>query len=100
MLEVHVGKHFAGNLFKSESKRSKYYFGYTEKCLPQNAVSLSMPVVNEQYGSEYKLHLIFDMNLPEGALSKRLRKKFCKTLPNFDDLVLLRIVGKLQIGRF
>jgi serine/threonine-protein kinase HipA len=99
MLKVHVGKHFAGSLFKSESERSKYYFGYAEKCLPQNAVSLSMPVVNEQYGSEYKLHPIFDMNLPEGALSERLRKEFSKTLPHFDDLVLLRIVGKSQIGR-
>ncbi len=60
----------------------------------KNAVSLSMPVVNEQYGSDYKLHPIFDMNLPEGALSKRLRKKFSKILSNFDDLVLLRIAGK------
>jgi hypothetical protein len=45
-----------------------------------------MPVVNEQYGSDYKLHPVFDMNLPEGALGERLRKEFSKTLPNFDRL--------------
>lgn len=99
MLKVHVGKQLAGSLFKSDSEKTKFYFGYDEQCPPQNAVSLSMPVVNEQYVVEYKLHPIFDMNLPEGALGERLRKEFSKALPHFDDLVLLGIVGKSQIGR-
>jgi serine/threonine-protein kinase HipA len=99
MLKVHAGNQLAGRLFKSESERSKFYFGYNEQCLPQNAVSLSMPVMPEQYASDYKLHPIFDMNLPEGALGERLRKEFSKVLPHFDDLALLGIVGKSQIGK-
>ncbi|WP_340123716.1 type II toxin-antitoxin system HipA family toxin [Methylobacter svalbardensis] len=99
MLRVYVGKQFAGSLFKSEVDYNKYGFSYNEQCPYQNAVSLSMPVVNDQYSSDYRLHPIFDMNLPEGALGDRLRKQFSKVLPNFDDLALLEIVGKSQIGR-
>jgi len=42
---------------------------------------------------------IFEMNLPEGALRERLRLQFAKTIPEFDDLDLLQIVGTSQIGR-
>lgn len=99
MLKVHVDKKLAGTLIKSDIDRNKFYFGYDEQCQPENAVSLSMPVMKEQYGVQYKLHPIFDMNLPEGVLGERLRKEFSKALPQFDDLVLLGIVGKSQIGR-
>jgi serine/threonine-protein kinase HipA len=39
------------------------------------------------------------MNLPEGALLERLRLRFAKTVEAFDDLALLSIVGRSQIGR-
>jgi serine/threonine-protein kinase HipA len=39
------------------------------------------------------------MNLPEGALLEKLRLRFAKAIPNFDDLHLLEIVGQSQIGR-
>lgn len=45
------------------------------------------------------LHPIFDMNLPEGALAKRLRRTFSKLVPDFDALAMLKIVGLSQIGR-
>jgi serine/threonine-protein kinase HipA len=99
MLKVYAGKEAAGNVFKSDMDAHKFYFLYNEQCQPQNAISLSMPVTNTPYISDYKLHPIFDMNLPEGMLSERLRKEFSKTLPHFDDLVLLKIIGRSQIGR-
>ena len=100
MLKVYVQKQLAGSLFKPESDPNKYHFRYDEKCPPQFAVSLTMPVVNEHYTSDYNtLHPVFDMNLPEGALSDRLRKEFSKVIPNFDSMALLQIVGKSQIGR-
>ena len=78
MLKVYAEKQLAGSLFKPESDPNKYHFGYDEQCPPQSAVSLSMPVGNEHYTSDYKApHPIFDMNLPEGALADRLRKVVC-----------------------
>lgn len=100
MLKVYVNKQLAGSLFKPESEPNKYHFGYDEQCPPQCAVSLSMPVVHEQYVSDYKtLHPVFDMNLPEGALAERLRREFSKVIPQFDAMALLKIVGQSQIGR-
>lgn len=100
MLKIYADQALAGSLFKPESDPLKYHFRYEEQCPPQSAVSLSMPVVNEHYTSDYKaLHPIFDMNLPEGALAERLRKAFSKVIPNFDAMALLKIVGKSQIGR-
>lgn len=100
MLKVFVTDHMVGNLFNPESAPQKFHFGYVENCPAERAVSLTMPVVNEHYASDYKtLHPIFDMNLPEGALAERLKKKFSKVIANFDDLAMLKIVGKSQIGR-
>ena len=100
MIKVYVDQRLAGSLFKAESDPSKYHFGYDEACPPEQAVSLSMPIVKEHYVSDYKvLHPVFDMNLPEGFLAERLRKEFSKVIPQFDALALLKIVGKSQIGR-
>jgi serine/threonine-protein kinase HipA len=101
MLKVFVDKQPAGNLFKSELERGIFYFGYDTQCPSQNAVSLTMPVVSDPYPYDFKhqLHPIFDMNLPEGDLRKHLRIQFSKAVPNFDDLAMLEILGKYQIGR-
>jgi serine/threonine-protein kinase HipA len=58
-----------------------------------------MPVIADQYDSMGALHPIFEMNLPEGALLERLRLSFAKVVPGLDDLHLLAIVGRSQIGR-
>jgi serine/threonine-protein kinase HipA len=39
------------------------------------------------------------MNLPEGALRERLRMSFAKAAGSFDDMDLLSVVGRSQIGR-
>ena len=98
MINVYVDKLLAGQIEKSESESDKYIFGYNNDCLPENAVSLTMPKQFEQF-EYYGLHPIFDMNIPEGALFERLRKNLSKALPKFDDLTLLGILGKFQIGR-
>ena len=103
MLKVYVENHAIGKLFKSELKPDigQYLFTYQNPCLAENAISLTMPVVADPYPYTYKhkLHPIFDMNLPEGELGKRLRSRFGKAVTNFDDLALLKITGKSQLGR-
>jgi serine/threonine-protein kinase HipA len=42
---------------------------------------------------------IFEMNLPEGTLRERLRLAFAKATGTFDDVDLLSIVGRSQLGR-
>jgi len=99
VLKVYIEKQFTGSLFKSESRRNTFCFGYDEQSHRQNAVSISMPVVNEQYIVNHNLHPIFDMNIPEGALKDHLHNQFSNVFPDFDDLSLLGIIGKSQIGR-
>lgn len=100
-LDVYVSHQPAGMLFEAAMEEGVFFYLYYRDCLPMNAVSLTMPVVADPYQFDYKhqLHPIFDMNLPEGDLRKRLRQKFSKAIPNFNDLDLLEIVGNSQIGR-
>lgn len=45
------------------------------------------------------LHPIFAMNLPEGEMLKEIKELFAKTIQTLDDLTLLQITGRSQIGR-
>jgi serine/threonine-protein kinase HipA len=63
------------------------------------AVSLTMPMRLTSYEQDYGLHPIFEMNLPEGALRERLRLTFAKETGKFDDLDILAITGRSQMGR-
>jgi serine/threonine-protein kinase HipA len=98
-LDVYCAGQRAGALAHSDTHEGEYLFGYAADCPTKNAVSLTMPVVRDQYDSMNTVHPIFEMNLPEGALLERLRLRFAKAIPNFDDLALLEIVGHSQIGR-
>jgi serine/threonine-protein kinase HipA len=98
-LEVLAGTAHAGILTRSDLAEADYLFGYRAGCPPQSAISLTMPVIADQYDSTGALHPIFEMNLPEGALLEQLRLGFAKAVPDFDDLNLLAIVGRSQIGR-
>jgi serine/threonine-protein kinase HipA len=89
----------AGTLARSQIEEDAYLFDYAPDCPDEDAVSLTMPVVRDQYDSMNGLLPIFEMNLPEGALLERLRMQFAKLIPNFDSLDLLAIVGRSQIGR-
>lgn len=98
-LDIYVqGKH-SGTLGRSAIRPLSYVFGYQPEATPQQAVSLTMPVMPDQYGYQQGVHPIFQMNLPEGELRELLRNRFQKTVQNFDDLALLGIVGHSQIGR-
>lgn len=60
---------------------------------------MTMPVRLASWGQAWGLHPIVEMNLPEGVLRERLRLGFAKAAGTFDDLDLLAIVGRSQIGR-
>ncbi len=63
------------------------------------AVSLTMPVRLASWNTPFGLAPIFEMNLPEGSLREHLRLAFAKATGSFDDLDILSIVGRSQIGR-
>jgi serine/threonine-protein kinase HipA len=98
-LNVFVGRIPVGALVRSDVEEDTILFGYRDATPAEHAVSLSMPVRVDQYDAMSGLLPIFEMNLPEGALRERLRLQFAKTIPEFDDLDLLQIVGSSQIGR-
>lgn len=98
-LDVYCSGQRTGALVRSDVHEGDFLFGYVANCQAKSAVSLTMPVVRDQYDSMNTVHPIFEMNLPEGALLEKLRLRFAKVTPNFDDLALLEIVGQSQIGR-
>lgn len=74
-------------------------FAYAPAAQTGDAVSLTMPVRLASWDTDFGLAPIFEMNLPEGALRERLRMAFAKATGSFDDLDLLSIVGRSQVGR-
>jgi serine/threonine-protein kinase HipA len=98
-LHTFTGDRPVGSVTRSDLEPDTFLFGYRNGTPPESAVSLTMPVRADQYDSMSGLLPIFEMNLPEGALRERLRLQFAKTIPEFDDLDLLQIVGTSQIGR-
>lgn len=74
-------------------------FAYAVNADPVDAVSMTMPVRLASWDSDFGLAPIFEMNLPEGALRERLRMAFAKATGAFNDLDLLGIVGRSQVGR-
>lgn len=98
-VSVFVDQICAGTISRSDIAADTFLFGYTEGCEDRCAVSLTMPVVADQYDSMGFLHPVFEMNLPEGILRQRLELMFAKAVRDFDALTLLEIVGRSQIGR-
>jgi serine/threonine-protein kinase HipA len=98
-LQVFASSVFTGALTHSDREPDTILFNYRQATRSEDAVSVTMPVRADQYDSMGGLLPIFEMNLPEGALKERLRMQFAKTIPEFDDLDLLSIVGSSQIGR-
>ena len=98
-LDVHASSRLAGTLARSELDLDTFIFGYEAGASASDAVSLTMPVVADQYDAMGVVHPIFEMNLPEGALLEKLRLSFSKVLPDMDSLGLLALVGQSQIGR-
>lgn len=88
----------ASGLLGSKGPRGSA-FAYAASADPADAVSMTMPVRLASWDSDFGLAPIFEMNLPEGALRERLRMAFAKATGTFNDLDLLRIVGRSQVGR-
>ena len=74
-------------------------FVYEPGTAAERAVSVTMPVRLESWNTPLGVAPIFEMNLPEGALRERLRLAFAKATGTFDDVELLSIVGRSQLGR-
>lgn len=98
-VNVFVSGDFSGVITRSDVEQDTFLFTYDPACPPERAVSLTMPVVSDQYDSMGTIHPIFEMNLPEGQLRYRLELMFSKVVKDFDALSLLEITGKSQIGR-
>lgn len=82
----------AGHLLRE----SQYVFNYTatERA---NEVSLTMPIRAQSYAST-PLMPVFSMNLPEGYLFDLIARRIAKH-ERIDDMRLLAITGRRQIGR-
>src|SRR6266404_2641973 len=97
MIKVWTDSAEAGLLDRLRDRGSA--FAYLPETVPQRAVSVTMPVRLPSWDVPFGLAPIFDMNLPEGALRERLRLTFAKATGTFDELDLLTIVGRSQVGR-
>jgi serine/threonine-protein kinase HipA len=98
-LSVFAAGSHCGLLSRSAIEEQTFLFTYDRACPGQHAVSLTMPVLPDQYDSVGTIHPVFEMNLPEGQLRHRLELMFSKVLPDFDALSLLGLTGKSQLGR-
>src|SRR5208282_1320081 len=87
----------AGLLDRRGERGSTFVYG--PDAAPGRAVSVTMPVQLASWDTAYGIAPIFEMNLPEGPLRERLRLAFAKATGTFDDLDLLGIEGRSQVGR-
>ncbi len=97
MIKVWTDGLAAGVLDRFESRGST--FAYDRAVDQQREVSLTMPARTASWNTPVGLAPIFEMNLPEGALRERLRLAFAKATGSFDDIDVLTIVGRSQLGR-
>lgn len=97
MIRVWTDNLSAGMLDRNGHRGSA--FAYEPRSALERAVSMTMPVRLESWNTPLGVAPIFEMNLPEGALRERLRLAFAKATGTFDDLDLLGVVGRSQLGR-
>ncbi|MBU0721649.1 type II toxin-antitoxin system HipA family toxin [bacterium] len=83
-IEVLVENKKVGELFFEKEKNS-YGFNYTADFKP---ISLIMPYRASTYNWKYKLHPIFDMNMPEGYLFEIFKKYLSKEHGYIDDFLV------------
>lgn len=91
-ITVFINKKSSGELSLEEDK---YVFNYAEDA--KEIVSLTMPIRKASWVSK-KLHPIFNMNMPEGALKEVIINHFSK-IQKMDDLSLLKLIGPYMLGR-
>ena len=92
-IEVKVNKKNVGKLF-FEKDKNQYGFNYI---LDYKPISLIMPYKTSSYIWKYKLHPIFDMNMPEGYLFELFKKYLTKEYGYIDDfLIFSHICSNIQ----
>lgn len=91
-LKVYTNKTHSGNLLLEDEK---YVFNYLEDA--KDIVSLTMPLRSASWDSK-KLHPVFQMNMPEGALKDAIRNHFAK-IQTMDDINMLKLIGPYMLGR-
>ena len=96
MIRVWADSQASGIVDRFESRGST--FSYDHAIDPALASSLTMPPRTASWNNSVGLAPIFEMNLPEGALRVRLRLAFAKATGSFDEIDLLSVVGRFQIG--
>jgi serine/threonine-protein kinase HipA len=97
MIKVWTDAAEAGLLDRHGTRGSS--FVYLPDVVAARAVSVSMPMRLPSWNVQFGLPPIFEMNLPEGVLRERLRLAFAKATGAFDEIDLLGIVGRSQVGR-
>lgn len=83
-INVEINNQKVGNLF-FEKEKNQYGFNYTSEYKP---ISLIMPYKKSSYMWKYKLHPIFDMNMPEGYLFEIFKKYLTKEHGYIDDFLI------------
>lgn len=91
-LKVFVNKNITGTL---DFENEEYIFNYKDEA--KDIVSLTMPIRSSSWNSK-KLHPIFQMNLPEGALKETIKNHFSK-IETMSDINLLKLIGPYMLGR-
>lgn len=83
-INIKIDKTKVGKLFYEKDKNS-YGFNYTQDSKP---ISLIMPYRASTYNWKYKLHPIFDMNMPEGYFFEIFKKYLSKEYGYVDDFLI------------
>ena len=91
-VKVYTNKVLSGDLSFEDGD---YIFNYQGEA--KDIVSLTMPIRKASWRSK-KLHPIFEMNMPEGALREAIKNHFSK-IRKMDDLNFLRLIGPYMLGR-
>ncbi len=91
-LKVYTNKELCGDL---AYENEQYVFNYKDEA--KAIVSLTMPIRKASWISK-KLHPIFEMNMPEGALKEAIRNHFIK-IRKMDDINFLKLIGPYMLGR-
>ncbi len=91
-LKVFTNKTHCGDL---SYENEQYVFNYKEDA--SAVVSLTMPIRKASWNSK-RLHPVFEMNMPEGALREAIRNHFAK-IQNMDDINFLKLIGPYMLGR-
>ncbi len=91
-LKVYTNKTLCGDLAFEDGQ---YVFNYKDSAT--SVVSLTMPIRKSSWNSK-RLHPIFEMNMPEGALREAIKNHFAK-IQNMDDISFLKLIGPYMLGR-